>query len=77
MERPQLEANAKLKAFTARDYVKLMTKQFGDWRAKPIVSITRDMVEARHRDLSAASPAEANRAMRYKPSRAARRPNRR
>lgn len=65
VERPQLEANAKLKAFTARDYVKLMTKQFADWRAKPIVSITRDMVETRHRELTALSPAEANRAMRY------------
>jgi integrase len=55
----------KLKALTGRDYVKLMTKQFADWRAKPIVSITRDMVEARHQDLTATSPAVANRAMRY------------
>jgi integrase len=45
--------------------VKLMLKQFADWRPKPIVAITRDMVEARHRELTALSPAEANRAMRY------------
>src|SRR5437867_3681566 len=34
-------------------------------KAKPIVAITRDMVEAKHRDLTARSPAAANRAMRY------------
>jgi hypothetical protein len=65
VERPELGPNAKLKTLTARDYVKLMTKQFADWRAKPIVAITRDMVEARHCELTAASPAVANRAMRY------------
>src|SRR5437773_1713311 len=65
VERPELGPNAKLKALTTRDYVKSMTKQFADWRAKPIVSITRDMVETRHRELTALSPAEANRAMRY------------
>jgi integrase len=65
VERPELSTNAKLKALTARDYVKLMAKQFADWRAKPIVTITRDMVEARHRELTALSAAEANRAMRY------------
>src|SRR5947207_10800898 len=65
VERPELSPNAKLKTLTTRDYVKSMTKQFADWRAKPIVSITRDMVEERHRELTALSPAEANRAMRY------------
>src|SRR5207237_6532177 len=63
VERPELGTNAKLKALTARDYVKLMTKQFIDWRTRPIVSITRDMVEARHSELTAISPAQANRAM--------------
>jgi integrase len=42
-----------------------MNRQFADWRPKPIVAITRDMVEARHREYTALSPAEANRAMRY------------
>ena len=64
-ERPELGFNAKLKALTARDYVKVVAKQFADWRANPIAAINRDMVEARHRDLTAASPAVANRAMRY------------
>jgi hypothetical protein len=30
--RPELGINAKLKALTARDYVKLMSKPFADWR---------------------------------------------
>src|SRR5437764_4643478 len=65
VEGPEIGPNAKLKFFTARDYVKIMNRQFADWRTKPIVAITRDMVEARHRDSTALSPAEANRAMRY------------
>ena len=65
VERPELAPNAKLKFFTARDYVKIMNRQFADWRPKPIVAITRDMVEARHREYTVLSPAEANRAMRY------------
>jgi len=65
VEPPELGPNAKLKFFTARDYVKIMNRQFADWRTKPIVAITRDMVEARHREYTVLSPAEANRAMRY------------
>ena len=65
VERPEIAPNAKLKFFTARDYVKIMNRQFADWRPKPIVAITRDMVEARHREYTVLSPAEANRAMRY------------
>ena len=65
VEQPRLSTNAKLKASTARDYITAMAKKFGDWRTKPLASITRDMVEARHLFLSQRSPAEANRAMRY------------
>jgi integrase len=65
VESPELGIHAKLKALTARDYVKLMGKQFADWRTKPIAAITRDMVETRHRELTASSPAVANRGMRY------------
>ena len=65
VEKAQLSPNAKLKASTARDYVAAMAKKFGDWRAKPLASITRDMVEARYLQLTQRSPAEANRAMRY------------
>ena len=65
VEQPHLSPAAKLKALTARDYVKAMNRKFEDWRHKPVASITRDMVEQRHRMLSERSPAEANRAMRY------------
>lgn len=65
IERPCLAANSKLKPLTARDYVKIMVRSFPDWRSKPVVSIDRDMIEARHRTLTERSPAEANRSMRY------------
>ena len=65
VEQADLSPNAKLKASTSRDYISAMAKKFADWRTKPLVCITRDMVEARHLLLSEASPAEANRAMRY------------
>src|SRR6266581_7537263 len=65
VKQADLSPNAKLKASTSRDYISAMAKKFADWRTKPLVCITRDMVEARHLLLSEASPAEANRAMRY------------
>jgi len=65
IEQPQLAPNAKLKTLTARDYVKVIAKPFGDWRTKPIARITRDMVEERHHMLSQHSPVQANRAMGY------------
>jgi integrase len=65
VEQARLSPNAKLKTSTARDYVAVVAKKFADWRTKPLLSITRDMVEARHLLLSERSPAEANRAMRY------------
>src|SRR5208283_893464 len=58
MEQARLSPNARLKASTARDYVTAMGKKFADWRTKPLASITRDMVEARHLLLSQRSPAE-------------------
>ncbi len=65
VEQAQLSPSAKLKASTARDYIAAMAKKFGDWRTRPLASITRDMIEAKHLLLSQRSPAEANRAMRY------------
>jgi len=65
VEKAHLGPNAKLKAITARDYNRVIAKLFADWRSKPIVAISRDMVEQRHGALSERSPAEANRAMRY------------
>lgn len=65
MEQARLSPNPRLKASTARDYIAAIAKKFVDWRTKPLVAITRDMIEARHLELSQRSPAEANRAMRY------------
>jgi integrase len=65
IEKAALSPTAKLKASTARDYLAAMSKKFADWRGKPMTSITRDMIEARHLALTERSPAEANRAMRY------------
>ncbi len=41
-----------------------MNDTFGDWQNKPMVSITKDMVERRHRVRGETSKARANHAMR-------------
>lgn len=62
---PNFAANAKLKPLTVRDYIKVIAKHLADWNDKPLAKLTREMIEARHRELSKASPAQANLAMRY------------
>jgi len=47
VEKANLAPNAKLKAITARDYNRVIAKLFADWRSKPIVAITRDMIGMR------------------------------
>ncbi|KMP11211.1 hypothetical protein UR09_03955 [Candidatus Nitromaritima sp. SCGC AAA799-A02] len=55
-----------LKASTRRDYEWIMAKVFHDWKKKPIVGISRDMVQRRHRMLGdKRGAAQANRAMRF------------
>lgn len=41
----------KLKASTAAEYQRHVEKVFAGWKDKPITSITRDMVQERHREL--------------------------
>lgn len=60
----------KLKASTAVEYKRHVDQVFAGWKDKPIVSITRDMVLERHRELverglegKRAAPASANAAM--------------
>ncbi len=65
VETAQLTTNAKLKVLTARDYVNIVAKLLADWRKRPLSSITRDCIEARHRQLSKRSEARANLVMRY------------
>ena len=59
VEAAQLTTNAKLKVLTARDYVNIVAKLLADWRERPLSSITRDCIEARHRKLSKRSEARA------------------
>ena len=44
------EKTRKLKPNTLHDYTQLMDRVFKEWKKKPIKSITRDMVAARHRN---------------------------
>lgn len=53
-----------LKASTLFDYQRLMREAFADWQDRPMVSITKDAVAARHRRLGERSEARANNAMR-------------
>ena len=58
-------ANRDLKAQTVTDYKKAFAASFEDWRNKRITSITRSMVETRHkRETENRGPAHANLAMR-------------
>ena len=41
----------KLRASTAAEYQRHVDKVFADWTAKPIASITREMVQQRHREM--------------------------
>lgn len=57
----------KLKASTAAEYKRHVEKVFAAWKDKPIASITRDMVQDRHREIvekgllgKKAAPASAN-----------------
>lgn len=54
----------KLKPGTIIDYERVMREGFSDWQNKPMKEITRDMVEAKHRNLGKNSEARANNAMR-------------
>jgi len=55
-----------LKDSTLRDYQWMMKKVFHDWKKKPVVDITRDMVQRRHKILGEKrGAAQANRAMRF------------
>lgn len=54
----------RLKPKTLRDYGACVRRLFHDWRHKPMLNITRDMVEAKHKALSKRGEAQANLAMR-------------
>ncbi|ABA58698.1 Phage integrase [Nitrosococcus oceani ATCC 19707] len=54
-----------LKARTIQGTRHTMGKCFSDWMKRPLTSITRDKVAARHKQLGTASKSHANLAMRY------------
>lgn len=53
-----------LKASTIHDYQRSIDGAFADWQHKPLIEITKDMIELRHRTLGKQSQARANNAMR-------------
>lgn len=60
-----LKARKSLKPITVADYTRTVNVYFQDWSDKPITSITKDMVENRHRLIGERSKAQANLCMRY------------
>lgn len=60
-----MNARKELKPTTKRDYKACIEIYFKDWVNKPMLEITRDMIERRHRELSMKSEARANLAMRF------------
>lgn len=53
-----------LRPSTIHDYRRNINGPLADWKDKPLAEITKDMVEARHRQLGQKSQARANNAMR-------------
>lgn len=58
-----LEAH-QLKDRTARDYSRFLGRCVPDWLPIPVASITRDMIQARHLEMTQKFPAQANYTMR-------------
>lgn len=59
-----LLARKTLSPRTVYDYKRLVNNYLGDWKERPVNSITKDMIEKRHRALGEASQAQANYTMR-------------
>jgi integrase len=60
-----MAARKSLKPNTIRDYTKCMNVYFKDWKNKPLLEITKEMVAKRHSRLGETSQAQANLAMRF------------
>ena len=60
-----LKARSSLKPRTIYDYRRILNTYLADWQNKALVDVTKDMVEQRHRELGASSPAQANLTMRF------------
>ena len=60
-----LKARSSLKPRTIYDYKRLMGTYLADWQNKPLVEISKDMIEHKHREIGMRSPAQANLTMRF------------
>ena len=60
-----LKARSSLKPRTIYDYKRLMGTYLADWQNKPLVEISKDMIEHKHREIGERSPAQANLTMRF------------
>lgn len=59
-------ATRTLKPRTVKDYTKFMDSVFSDWKEKPLIGISRDMVSKKHNVLGdSAGHAQANQAFRF------------
>jgi len=59
-----LDSHRQLTKSTTDDYKRSRDGAFKDWQNKPLIEITKDLVETRHRSLGRTSKARANNAMR-------------
>lgn len=59
-----LNARKSLKPRTVHDYKYSLDASFSDWKTKPLVEISKDMVAKRHTKIGERSQAQANLAMR-------------
>lgn len=60
-----LKARSDLKERTIYDYKRFMKTYFKEWENKPLVDISKDLIEKKHRSIGERSPAQANLAMRF------------
>lgn len=60
-----LKARGSLKSRTIYDYKRLMKTYLADWQTKPLVEISKDQIEHKHREIGDRSPAQANLTMRF------------
>lgn len=60
-----LKARGSLKSRTIYDYKRLMKTYLADWQNRPLVEISKDQIERKHREIGERSPAQANLTMRF------------
>lgn len=60
-----LKARSDLKERTIYDYKRFMKTYFKEWENKPLIEISKDLIEKKHRSIGERSPAQANLAMRF------------